>query len=414
MKRDDCTLTVLSNGVRALHIRCRHSAVGFCGLCIRAGSRDENSDEHGLAHFVEHTIFKGTPTLSSRHIINRMESVGGELNAYTTKEETVIYSTFPAGNLARAARLIGDIAANSFFPDAELDRERDVVAEEIDSYLDMPSEAVFDDFEDLIFKGSPLGHNILGDKKSLKHFDSRLCRRFITRNYTASRIVAFYSGAQPPSSVFSTFEKYFSLIPADDVAAVRSGLTPALVAPFDLSRRLHSHQAHCVIGSRIPGFLDDRRYAYSLIANILGGPGMNSLLNVQLRERRGLVYSVEASAGLFSDCGIFTIYFGSNPDDRDLCRRLIDQTVSAMPDFIADTRRLAAAKKQYLGQLVVASESRENATISSARSLLWRDRVISPDETADAIRTLTPDTLTDACLSLSSPSTLTFTSQSHN
>lgn len=405
--RQQITVGTLSNGMRIVHISCPESPVGYCGVAVKAGSRDESADEYGLAHFVEHTIFKGTQRRRSSHIINRMESVGGELNAYTTKEETVVYSVFPNGNLARAAELIGDLTANSCFPDGELDKERDVVADEIDSYLDSPADAVYDDFEDLIFAGSPLGHNILGSVKSLKNFDSKSCRGFVSRYYHPRNMVAFYSGSQPVSSVFATFERYLAGIGNGAFEEKKSQQTPQVLPAFDRCHKIPTHQSHCIIGARIPGLMDDGSYAAVFLANLLGGPGMNSLLNVELRERRGLVYSVDASTSLFSDCGLLSIYFGCDPDDSAECREIIAKTVSTLSDRLTRSK-LAAAKKQYLGQMVVAADNRENFTLASARSLLWRDRIIDRSETEVAIRNMTADDILRAASSLLTPSVLQF------
>lgn len=391
----------------AVHISCPGSPVGYCGVVVKAGSRNELPGEFGLAHFVEHTIFKGTQRRRSSHIINRMESVGGELNAYTTKEETVVYSVFPKGNLARAAELIGDLTANSCFPGHELDKERDVVADEIDSYLDSPADAVYDDFEDLIFAGSSLGHNILGNVDSLKNFDSDACRGFIRKYYNPQNMVAFYSGSQSVSSVFATLDRYLVTV-GNGISKTKTSLQmPQILPPFYRCHNIPSHQSHCIIGGRIPGLMDGGRYAAVFLANLLGGPGMNSLLNVELRERRGLVYSVDASTSLFSDCGILTIYFGCDPGDSERCRDIVLKTVSNLSERLTHSK-LSAAKKQYLGQMIIATDNRENSTLSSARSLLWRGRIVSRHETESAINALTSEDVLEAANSLLTPSILLF------
>lgn len=405
-KRPQVTTAVLSNGMRAVHLGCARSGVEICGVCVRAGSRDERSDEYGLAHFVEHTIFKGTQKRRSSHIINRMEAVGGELNAYTTKEETVIYSIFPSGYLARAAELIGDLTANSQFPDSELDKEREVVADEIDSYLDTPSEAVFDDFEDMLFAGSPLGHNILGTADSLKSFDSRSCSNFVSRNYSGGNMVAFYSGARNPDAVFGVLDRYYSVIPQTETAVVAT-TAPKFNDPFSRHTIIASHQSHSVIGARVGSYMSPDRYATALLVNIMGGPGMNSLLNVELRERRGLVYSVEASATLYSDCGLLSVYYGCDPGDNMRCRQLVADTFAGLDRHLSP-KKLEAAKKQYLGQLIISAENRENSVLAVARSLLWRNEVIAPEITEAAIRDLTAADILTAAEPMMRPSVLTF------
>lgn len=406
-KRNTATSTgLLSNGMPAVHILCPRSSVEICGVCVKAGSRNELPSEHGLAHFVEHTLFKGTSKRRSNHIINRMEAVGGELNAYTTKEETVVYSIFPSGHLARAAELIGDLCANSQFPDKELDKEREVVADEIDSYLDTPSEAIYDDFEDMLFAGSSLGHNILGCRDSLKSFGSEECRNFVKRNYRADNMVAFYSGPRSAKSVFPILERFFSIMPGGE--GVRNAyVIPPVNDSFRVNHSIPTHQAHCLVGARVGSYLSYDRYATALLVNIMGGPGMNSMLNVEMRERRGLVYSVEASTTLFSDCGLMTVYFGCDPDDAERCREIVGKTFSQLSENLSQ-RKLDAAKKQYLGQLVIASENRENSVLAAARSLLWRGEIIEPAFTEQAIKGLTADEIILAAQPMLKPSLLTF------
>ncbi len=388
-----------------VHVHLPRAVVGYMGVIVRVGSRDEDDGVHGLAHFVEHTIFKGTRRRSSWHIINRMEAVGGELNAYTTKEETVVYSVFPSGNLPRAAELIADLTGNSQFPMRELDKEREVVADEIDSYLDSPSEAVFDDYEDLIFSGSSLGHNILGTRRALAHFDSELCRNYLARWYVPGNMLAFYAGNLGADSAFATIEKAFSSLSGP--LPVVSRTAPAVLAPFDVHKKIKSHQCHTIVGARIGGFDAPDRFAMALLTNILGGPGMNSLLNVALRERRGLVYNVEASTGIFSDCGSLAIYYGCDPADNALCRRLVEETIASVADGFITPRRLEMAKKQYIGQLIIASENVENRLLAIARQTLLRGSAATPTQTVEAIRAVTPAALSAAAQSLHPLSTIT-------
>ena len=399
--------TVLSNGIRAVHTLCRASAVEIFGITVKAGSRNESLDMHGLAHFVEHTIFKGTGHRRASHIINRMESVGGELNAFTTKEETVIYSVFPSGNFARAAELISDLVSDSRFPEKELAKEREVVADEIDSYLDSPSEAIFDDFEDYIFANSSLGHNILGSTESLKHFDSHVCMNFIDRNYRTDNMVAFYSGPGSAKIVFSQMERYLSVLSQKSCAEDNHNIVPPVNLPFDKTHLLPTHQAHCIIGARVPSYLDKRRYAVALLTNMMGGPGMNSLLNIALRERRGLVYNVEASTALFSDCGLLTVYFGCDRGDVMRCRELVGREFEKLNSSLT-AKKLEAAKRQYLGQLIIASENRENSALGLARSLLWRNEIIDPSESESAIKAITVDDILQAAYPMQTASILTF------
>ncbi len=374
-----------------VHLHVPGAAVGYCGVAVRVGSRDEEANRYGLAHFVEHTIFKGTARRSSWHIINRMETVGGELNAYTTKEETVVYSAFPAGNLARASDLIADLVCNSQFPQRELDKEREVVADEIDSYLDTPSEAVYDDFEELIFDESPLAHNILGTREALADFDSAVCSDYLSRWYVPSNMVVFYAGRQGADHVFAQLEKSFSCLCG--AAPVAHRTTPSALPPFEVHKDIDSHQSHTVIGMRTEGMFSPDSQALALFTNILGGPGMNSLLNVSLRERRGLVYSVEASTAIYSDCGLLTVYYGCDPEDNDRCRGLVLDTLRSVSEGYVTQRRLEAAKKQYLGQIIIASENLESRILNIARQTLFKGRATTGSEVREAIAAITPDTI---------------------
>ena len=394
------------NGLRMVHVSLPRSAVGYMGVTVRVGSRDEDDASLGLAHFVEHTIFKGTRRRSSWHIINRMEAVGGELNAYTTKEETVLYSVFPSGNLARAAELVADLACNSQFPAKELDKEREVVGDEIDSYLDSPSEAVYDDFEDLLFAGSSIGHNILGSRKALEKFDPQVCRNYLARWYVPGNMVVFYAGNVGADTVFAIMERSFASLSGDVPATQR--LLPVTVATFDVHKAVDTHQCHTIMGARIGGMSAPDRFANALLTNILGGPGMNSLLNVNLRERNGLVYNVEASTGIFSDCGLLTIYYGCDPDDNDRCRRLVENTVASIAEGAITPRRFEMYKKQYLGQLIVASENLESRVLGIARQTLFHGKASTAVRTIEAIKAVALSELSAAAQSLSPLSKLTF------
>lgn len=381
------TYHTLTNGLKAVHCRRPGSAAAYFGLTVRAGSRDEQQGACGLAHFVEHTLFKGTDRRSAWHIINRMESVGGELNAFTTKEETTVYTAFPARHLRRAIELLADLVINSRFPQREIDRERQVVADEIDSYLDQPSEAVFDDFDDLLFANCSLGHNILGTKAELDTFTSEDCRRWLDRWYTADNMVAFYSGPASPERVFAAMEAYLQPIAASGSQHAFSDLS--INSTFDLDRPIDSHQTHTVIGSRIDGMYSPERFTYSLLANILGGPGMNSLLNVELRERRGLVYTVEASTAYYTDCGVMSIYYGCDHDDNDRCRKLVAQQIQTIAEGSYSRTRLEMAQRQYLGQLLLAGENQENAILSAARATLFHGRAADRSEINEYIEQIT-------------------------
>ena len=407
--QSDYTVMSVSPGLRFVHVR-RDTVAEIFGTATRVGSRDEIAGQHGLAHFVEHTIFKGTARRRAGSIINCMETVGGELNAYTTKEETYVYSIFPRGNASRATSLIADLVSNSVFPDSELDKEREVVADEIDSYLDTPADAVFDDFDDLLFEGNPLGHNILGDTQSLAQFDSGKCREFLDRYYRAPNMTVFYIGGESVNKIARLIEKHFAGLRTDSVE--RQDVSPVSAKHFNERRGDGSnHQGHTVVGTVIPSLYAPERHAYALINNILGGPGMNSRLNVSLRERRGLVYSVESTLTMYSDCGVMTIYYGCDPEDTAKCKRLVDNELRRIGDSTISESMLRRAKRQFIGQLTLSTASAEQTILAAARSLLFRDEVITPRDIAAQIEAITPGDLHSAAATLtpSNFSTLTLT-----
>lgn len=380
--------TTLPTGLRLLHIPLTGD-VEYFGMAVRAGSRDEMPGEEGLAHFVEHTIFKGTLHRRACHIVNCLEAVGGELNAFTTKEETNVYSVFPKGNLRRAADLIADLVTDSIFPEKQLEKERSVVEDEINSYLDSPAEAVYDDFDELIFAGSPLAHNILGTCHTLSTFTSEKCRQWLERHFTVDSSIVFYAGSQRPEQVIRTVSGAFERFTRR--SQVSTAIAPAAVAPFIVDRGASHYQAHTLSGAITGSLYDHSRFALSLLSNIIGGPGMNSLLNVELRERRGLVYTVESSLALYTDCGLLTIYFGCDPDNHTKCIDVMRRTLGRLAADGLSERKFLQAKRQLSGQTIIASEQRENAVLSAARSFLLRGEVMTTDDCRNAVENITLD-----------------------
>ena len=383
----------LSNGLRLVHVNTANQ-VAWCGLAVNAGSRDENEGHYGLAHFVEHTIFKGTTHRRAWHILNRMERVGGELNAYTTKEGTMLYSVFPHQHLSRAVDLLADLVQWSVFPQSELDRERDVVLEEAASYRDTPSDAVYDDFEDLLFAGSELGHNILGRKEDLENLSREDCMHYLKKLYVPANMAFFSVGPDSPDRVFRLAEKAFG--PMSHEMEPRRRTVPPHVDPFRRTINIGTHQAHTIVGARVPDMNHPLRYALMLLNNILGGPGMNSLLNVELRERRGYVYTVESTLTMLSDCGWMEIYLGCDHDDVRSSLRVIERITSRLSQELLPERRLDAYKRQYCGQLVVAADSTEYLAMSAGRGLLYRGRVATIDDTIARIQEVTPEQIAQA------------------
>lgn len=383
----------LDNGLRLVHIK-NDALVGWCGLAVNAGSRDDAPGLQGLAHYVEHTIFKGTTHRRAWHILNRMETVGGELNAYTTKEGTMLYSTFPSRHLERAVELLADLVTCSTFPADELDRERDVVLEEVDSYRDTPIEAIYDDFEDMVFAGNPMGHNILGCDESIARIESDDCLHYLKTQYVPANMAFFSVGPAQPGKVFALAQKHLGAMHHQLDRAPRQ--QPPVLAREHREVDIDSHQSHTLVGARVPSLYDEGRYALALLNNMLGGPGMNSLLNVQLRERRGLVYTVESSVASFTDCGLVEIYFGCEYKSVKRSLDIIFNTIDALAQDPLAERRLEACKRQYCGQLVVASSNIEFTAMNAGKSLLFWGKAGGIECTIERIKGVTAAQLQQA------------------
>ena len=380
----------LRNGLRIIH-EPTLSNVSYCGFAIDAGTRDEAEEEQGMAHFVEHLIFKGTEKRKAWHILNRMENVGGDLNAYTNKEETVVYAAFLNEHLERAVELLGDIVFHSTFPQREVERETEVIIDEIQSYEDTPSELIFDDFEDMIFRGHPLGRNILGKPELLRSFRTENILAFTRRFYVPSNVVFFVQGRYDFKRITRLAERYWADLPAGTADNRRT--PPRVYTPEKVTVDKDTHQAHVMIGSRGYDAHDDKRTALYLLNNILGGPGMNSRLNLSLRERRGLVYNVESNLTSYTDTGVFCIYFGTDERDLDTCMRLTRKELKRLRDAKLTTSQLTAAKKQLIGQIGVASDNFENNALGMAKTYLHYHKYESPEEVFKRVDALTAEQL---------------------
>lgn len=369
--------------------------VSYIGLAVNAGSRDDPQSAPGLAHFLEHVIFKGTKHRRAWHITNRMESVGGELNAYTTKELTMLYTIAPVGHSLRAVELLADLVKNASFPEAETIRERDIVIEEISSYYDSPGDAVFDEFDELLYSGSGMAHNILGSEESVRHLDGRGAREFLDRYYVPANM-AMYCVDSDPEKTLRYIERYFGDMEFEFTGHNR--IVPPVNAPFDETRPRGNTQANTVLGCRVPGRRSNDRYALMLFNNILGGPGLNSRLNQQIRERRGLVYTIESTLTLLSDCGSLNIYYGCDPENVEKCRRLVREQIERLAEKELGELAFRHAKEQYCGQLAVLADNRENCAMALGRSLINYGRVTGLDELAKGIKNVTPGELREtAC-----------------
>ncbi len=391
MISNDTEIFILPNGLRSVCRQQKDSLVSYIGVLVNAGSRDEGKESYGLAHFVEHTIFKGTDRRSSSRISSRMESVGGELNAYTSKEETMVYTNAPAGYEERALELLADLIANSRFPREEVEREREVIVEEIHSYLDSPSDAVYDEFEELAYAGSGLAHNILGSAEGVRRLGSDDCRAFIDRFYTPGEMVVYCSTPLPAEKMGKLVEKYFRGLHFPDTPRHRE--MPLPMTPFDERRDKGNHQANAITGARLFGRRDMRRFPLFLLNNHLGGPCMNSVLNRELREKRGLVYTVDSSVSLMSDTGLMLIYFGCDPANVGKCRRIIARELDRLAQSPLKPVAFENIKRQYCGQLLVSTDHRESRAMALAKSLMYFGEIHDPASTAERIQAVTAEEL---------------------
>lgn len=365
-------ILTLDNGLRVA-ISSHSGNVAYAGVLVDAGSRDEPAALPGLAHFVEHTIFKGTAKRSSWHISNRMESVGGEINAYTSKENTSVYTVAPEGYEERAVELIADLVAGASFPAPELDREREVIIEEINSYLDNPSESVFDRFEDLLYRGSDLDHNILGTAESVRRIQGADCRAFMDRFYNPANMVGFIASPGSPDRIERILRRHWGALKPGGSRPERR--VPGSFVPFDVVEDENGHQAHTIMGTRIFPRTDPRRFPLMLLNNYLGGPCMNSRLSRELRDKRGLVYIVDSFMSLLSDTGAFAVYFGTERRHVDRCLRIIRRELDALAEKPLPPRSLDKIKEQYCGQLLVSSDNRESMAMSLGKNLMFYDKI---------------------------------------
>ena len=396
----------LPNGIRGIHRQVK-SNVAHCALVVNAGSRDEHPDQYGLAHFTEHAFFKGTRRRRAWQVNCRLENLGGELNAYTTKEDTTLHATVLRGDFAKAVELLADVAFRSTFPERELEREREVIFDEINTYKDSPADRIYDDFEDLLFAGSALGHNILGTKAALARYRSEHIHAFVRRTHTTDQMVFSSIGNIAPRRIEAIAARYFADMPATVRSFCRTA--PAPVAPFERSIARHTHQSHCIVGARAYGILAPKRLPLALLVNLLGGPSANSLLNVLVREKNGLSYNIEASYTPYSDSGIVAIYFSCDHDNTDHCIELIEGELGRLQTTPLSARRLSMAKKQFIAQLAISMESNEGYMLGAGKSFLAHREVDTMEEVYRKIQALTAEDLTAVASSVfSSPSRLIY------
>ena len=391
----------LDNGLRIIHLP-SDSKVVYCGYQINAGTRNEEPGEEGLAHFCEHVTFKGTERRKAWHILNCLESVGGDLNAYTNKEGTVYYSAILKEHIARAVDLLTDIVFHSVYPQAEIDKEVEVICDEIESYNDSPAELIYDEFENIIFKGSPLGHNILGTAEQVRSFKTEDALRFTRKLYRPDNAIFFAYGDIDFKKLVRLLKKSFlseeRRVKSEETTfgdrRERQFNSPEAQAQFNIQHstfntqhsfegqtivmQKNTHQAHVMIGTRAYDVNDSRRMPLYLLNNMLGGPGMNAKLNLALREHNGLVYTVESTMVAYGDTGIWSIYFGCDEHDVKRCLRLVRKELDKFMQKPLSEAQLKAAKKQIKGQVGVACDNRENFALDFGKSFLhygWEKNV---------------------------------------
>lgn len=377
----------LENGLQIVHLP-QKSSISYCGVAVNVGSRDEKENEQGMSHLIEHMLFKGTKKRTSNQIINRLETVGGELNAYTTKEETVIYAGFLKEYTKRAIELIADIVQNSIFPEKELKKEVIIVMDEIQSYNDSPSELIFDDFEELIFDKSQMAHNILGTKKHLKTYKQQDLLTFYQKHYTPDEMVFFSTGETDFKKIVNWCEQSF-IAEKKDVSFKRT--LPQAQISNHKSVKKKTNQVHCMIGAGAYNYGHKDRLALYLLNNILGGPGLNSLLNLSLREKHGLVYSVESVYQPFTDSGWWAVYYGADPENAEKCDKLIRKELKNLRENKISDKKLGQYKVQLMGQMAISFENKEHTALSLGKSILRSGNFNSLEEIQEKISKITSE-----------------------
>ncbi len=364
----------LKNGIRLIH-RLNLSKVAHFGLIVQTGTRDENPDEHGMAHFMEHMFFKGTAKRSPYQIISRLEDVGGEINAYTTKEETAIYASFLKQDYRRAMELIQDIFLHSSFPEKEREKEAEVILSEIQGYDDSPSELIFDRAEELLYPDHSIGRNILGTEESLGKFRNGTMVKFQDENYATDEIALSMAGNISFKKFSQAAERYFGDIPQKSRS--RKRIVPRTVSSLKIVEKRNAFQKHCMIIGPAYALPDQKRLQLYLLNNILGGPGMNSRLNMALRERRGYSYSAESHYAPYTDTGAMMVYFSCDTDKFSMSMQVVREEIRKLRTGLITEKRLSHARKQLMGQLAISHENNEHLMLTSGKSYLVFNRVDS-------------------------------------
>lgn len=382
----------LKNGIRLIH-RPNRSEVTHFGLIVHTGTRDENPEEHGLAHFMEHMFFKGTAKRSPFQIISRLEDVGGEINAYTTKEETALYASFLKQDYKSAMELIQDIFLHSNFPDKEREKEAEVILSEIQGYDDSPSELIFDRAEELLFPDHSIGRNILGTEESLARFRNGALKKFHSENYATDEMVLSLVGNVSFKEFCKAADKYFGVIPQKSRS--RKRIQPLAASTKRIVEKRNAYQKHCMMVGPAYALPDQKRLQLYLLNNILGGPGMNSRLNMALRERRGYSYSAESHYSPYTDTGVMMIYFSCDADKFNRSMQVAREEIRKLQNNLITDKRLIHARKQLIGQLAISRENNEHLMLTSGKSYMVFNRVDSLETIRKNLEDITSSSLRD-------------------
>lgn len=369
---------ILANGIRVIHERSPYSNVGHLGVFINVGTRDEEEGEYGLAHFLEHVIFKGTKKRKAFHVLNRLDAVGGEINAFTTKEDTCIYASFTDNYLARAAELLADITFNSSFPAAELEKEKEVVVDEINSYKDSPSELIFDEFDNLIFGDHPLSRDILGDEDSVRAFSRDQVQKFVKDHYVSSKMVISSVGNYSITKLTGILNKYFEAFESKGKDINRIAPTAGGIQFVEHEKDVY--QTHTILGGQAYSSEHKNKSTLLMLNNLFGGPAMNSRLNLQIREKHGLTYNIESNYSPFSDAGAFSVYFGTDIKNSEKTERLIRKELLNVCNKKLGINQLHQAKQQIIGQVAIGMESKVGLMLSLGKSKLMYDKIDTIEE----------------------------------
>ncbi|ASB49682.1 M16 family metallopeptidase [Alkalitalea saponilacus] len=395
----------LPNGIRLIHHPV-DSPVGHCGLIINTGSRDEKEDEHGMAHFIEHVLFKGTKKRKTYHILSRIDDVGGELNAYTTKEETCIYASFLKQDFNRAMELIHDIAFNSTFPVKEIEKEKEVIIDEINSYKDSPADLILDDFEELVFSKDAIGRNILGTPETISKFGQKDIRKFMAENYHTDQMVICSVGQIPPGKIMKIASRYFGSITPNYRQLKRQPNSPYL--PQTVEKTMDTFQSHVAIGNVAYDLNHPNRLSLLLLNNILGGPGMNSRLNMSLREKNGIAYNIESIYTPYFGTGVFSIYFGTDEENLKRSIKIVHKELKKLREKKLGKLQIHNARRQLKGQITIANENREHLMLSIGKSFMLYNKVDTIEEIYNKLDNITAEKLLETANEIFAPEQLSY------